>query len=493
MITVAHGSPSSSVLNSALAWLSAAYGDDPLHDLAPLRHHLRGIAGAGTDTGRRIPLLGLFQKRADAINRSLKTLLHRSSLPLAPRLRLIAQGLTDVHGLLASTLLEAARSPEGAAAETAADVLRNLAEQQQVALMAAANPPAEIWRQAQFAYSLLKHCPPNLAAPGERIFKGMLALAAAQPETFVGHEIAFLIDYLREFAGAVTLDPNPKGPLETWYWLDENRALPPVAATRRPPPVGGKTLYFSCAGLAQATDEHLRRLAAGETAAALGLPADAASADDRLVLGRAQAHWASPPRRRHHHRPSSYAVEICPELDRLWDLLKRSGGGDIASTPKPLTKWMVLNESPGGFAMMHLSGAVSGLVSGGALGLRTSPERPWNICLVRWARSNDAKHVEVGLELIAPAAAPVQIVRRDNTTRSRLAPALLLRTGHGHHRHESLLTYRSGIASRPFTMITEPNGRVQLTECQVHRPALQTASVEILEFMRDFSPSWGLS
>jgi hypothetical protein len=495
MITVARGPQTLPVLNSALAWLNAPRIGDPLHDLAPLRHHLRGIVGMAMDPLERMKMLGLFQKRADAINASLKVLLHRSSLPLSHRLRLIAQGLTDIHGLLATTILDAARKLTASQlaktghrlATLCTEMLRNLAEQQQVALMVAAMPPADVWRQAQIAYSLLNDCPPEEVVAAEQLLKGMLALAAAQPETFVGHEIAFLSDYLGSFPLGVTIDRQPKGPMDSWYWLAENRGLPPVAVARRPPLAGGKTLYFSCAALAQTADEHLRRLASGEEPEPLGLPPSAASEDYRIVLGRTQARWSTPPRRRHHHRPSNYAVEICPELDQLWDLL-RGSGEEVEQVPIPVTKWMVLNESPGGFAMMHLSGAISGLVSGGALGLRTSPERPWNICLVRWARSNNPEHIELGLELIAPSAAPVQLVRRNDGTEAHLAPALLLRPGHGHGRHESLLTSRSGTTGRPFTMIAEPDGKLQLTECQVNRLALQTSSVEMLEFSRDYSP-----
>jgi hypothetical protein len=496
MTTVARGPHSLPVLNSALAWLDAPQIGDPLHDLAPLRHHLRGFVGTAIGPVERSELVGLFQKRADTINDSLKALLRQSTLPLTHRLRLIAQGLTDIHGLLATTTLDAARkltaSQMTEAGQSLAgfcgNILHNLAEQQQVALMVAATPPADLWRHGQIAYALSRRCQPDQVMTAEQLLKGMLALAAAQPETFVGHEIGFLIDYLRSFPIGVTIDPQPKGPLDSWYWLDEKRGLPPVAVTRRPPLAGGKTLYFSCATLAQTAEEHLRRLAAGENPEALGLPASAATDDYRIVLGRAQARWSSPPRRRHHHRPSSYAVEICPELDRLWDLLRGRGSEEVEQAPIPITKWLVLNESPGGFAMMHLSGAISGLVSGGALGLRTSPERPWNICLVRWARSDNPEHIELGLELIAPSAAPVQIVRRDDKAGSRLTPALLLRSAHGHQRHEALLTTRCGTTGRPFTMIAEPDGKLQLTECHVNRLALQTSSVEMLEFSRDFSP-----
>jgi hypothetical protein len=496
MTTVARGSQSLPVLNSALAWINSSGIGDPLHELAPLRHHLRGIAGTAMDPVERLKTLPLFQRRADAINDSLKTLLHQSTLPLMHRLRLIAQGLTEIHGLLAATTLHAARNLTASKLAEAGrclgnlciDIFRNLAEQQQVALLVASTPHADLWRNSQIAYSLLAQCSPEEVAASGSLFKDMLALAAVQPETFAGHEIGLLIDYLRRSSHGVTIDRQPQGPLDSWYWLDERRGLPPMAVARRPPPAGGKTLYFNCSALAQTTEEHLRWLAAGENPEALGQPPLTGKEDCRGVLSRALAQWSSPPRRRNHHRPSSYSVEICPEFDRLWDLLSGTGDEGIEQVPIPITKWMVLNESPGGFAMMHLSGTFSGLVSGGALGLRTSPERPWNICLVRWARSNNPEHIEVGLELIAPSAAPVQIVRRDDETGSRLTRALLLRPAPGRRESETLLTSRSDAVGRPFTLIAEPDGKLQLTECKVQRLALQTSNMEMLEFERNFSP-----
>lgn len=497
MTQTARGSQVSLALNGALGWLDSAPTDDPMQDLAPLRHHLRTIVGAGIDASQRVAVVHRLQRRADAVSRALRGLLHDSALPLAPRLNLVAQGLLDVHGLLAAANLRIARelSPSRLAqagtslAAVCARALGNLGEQQQIALLVASAPPDDMWRMALKAHSLLGACPREEIEDAEGSFRHMLALAAAQPETFSGNEIAFLIDYLHRIAPDVETGARPYGAIDSWYWLDGQRDQGPIAVTRRPPGGGNRVIYFSCAALAKRTDQMLHRLAEGEQPANLDLPSWAGTDDGRAVLAKAQSRWASPPRRRYHHRPSSYSVEICPEIERLWDLMRSGNGGDSPhEVPLPITKWKIFNESPGGFAMMHVSGAISGLTSGDALGLRISPNRPWNICLVRWARSNRDEQVELGLELIAPSAAPVQIVRRDDAVGARLSTALLLRPATHHHGKEVLLTRRSRSTAEPFTMIAEPNGKLRLTECQVQRLALQTARVEMLEFSRDYSP-----
>ena len=180
------------LVNSALAWLNAPPAEDPLHELAPLRHHLRAIGGLSPRPTEELALLERFQQRTNIINAALKGLLNDATLPLDPHLRLIAQGLTDIHGLLATAILDAGSK---LAEQEASDarlrlamlggwVLRNLAEQQEVSLLAACGLPADLWRNAQTAYSLLATCDPAECEAPEQLLKSMFALAAAQPETF---------------------------------------------------------------------------------------------------------------------------------------------------------------------------------------------------------------------------------------------------------------------------------------------------------------------
>ena len=65
--------------------------------------------------------------------------------------------------------------------------------------------------------------------------------------------------------------------------------------------------------------------------------------------------------------------------------------------------WMVFNEAPSGNAIVHVAGAVTGIVSGCALGLGAGAGAAWQICLVRWARSKSSSHVGLGLEVLAPS------------------------------------------------------------------------------------------
>lgn len=483
------------ILQSALAWLKAPPAGDPLHDLAALRQYLKEAAEAVIQPAQRLKLLELLQARADATSIILRPRLLDATLPLPHRLRTIAQGLLDVRGLLASAQLNSlhqlntdpATVPEQDVVANSARVLANLAEQQQIALIVSTTVPNGLWLQAQDAFRLLEKAGgANDDGGGRDSLKIMLALVAAQPEAFTAREVSFLIEYLRKYCPAVELGHQPAPPLERWYWLEQSRDLPPVAIARRQPPSQGTLLYFSCATLGKIASQHLIQLANGRSPEELRLPANSID-ENREVLVRAQQRWSSVPRRHSHRRPSHYRVEICARIQALWRLLHDGESTKVSRDAAPITDWMVLNESPSGFALMHVAGAIDDLAPGDALGLRTAPGRPWNIGLIRWARSDNPEHFELGLEMISPTAIPVEVVQ-PLAEESRRCSALLFPAVSGLDRNETLMTRRGQLDTGAFMLIRETDNRLQVTQCQMHHLVLQTSKIEIFEFRRNFSP-----
>jgi hypothetical protein len=150
---------------------------------------------------------------------------------------------------------------------------------------------------------------------------------------------------------------------------------------------------------------------------------------------------------------------------------------------------MVLNESASGYAIMHVAGALAGLVAGSAIGLRPASDKPWNICIVRWARSDNPEHIELGLEVIAPQAEAVRIARAGKNGETASLPALLLPPLAAIGRGAALLTARGCFAPGPFTLLNESTGRLQLAECTASHLQMHTACVEIFEFDRLRTPS----
>lgn len=494
-----HSSPAD--IEPALAWLGAAPADDAQVELVALCAHLASATAASLPALQWHTILELFQARANGINNALKPLLLEATLPLTRRLRMIAQGLIEAHGALAAGYLRVLHEgepdkltrPKRNHAILCVHAMTHLAEQQEIALLVAAPPPPGLWRHVLVVFRALKEgFPPDATLPpdtitADRILKRMLALAGSQPETCAAREVDFLADYLRGVAGAVEIRSSLPPVIDDWYWLAEDQDAPPAAAVRRPPPADGSLLFFSCDVLADSAKQHLARLAAGERPEAIGLPPLAAAEGYRNALARAAARWAAPPKRHFHRRHNNYRVQVCSHFGTLWRLL----GGDAAAGANheglPITDWMVLNESAGGFAMMHVAGDVAGIVSGAALGMRTGPE-PWRLCVVRWARSDNPEHVELGLELIAPSAQAVRVVYPSGNGEGKPFAALLMPSLPRLERGETLMMSRGHYARGHFTLITEADGKLKLTECAAKDLAMQTATVDIFEFGRDFSP-----
>lgn len=492
----------SPALQSALAWIGTPPAEDPLRDLVPLRNHLADVADATVPPLHRLKALDLFKVRANAIDATLRPLLLDATLPLPRRLRTIAQGLIEVHGILAEGYLRAAKEadptkparPGRNLPALCADASANLARQYAVALLVSAPAPENMWGHTQAIFQLLRGAlPPDAPLTPDiiaanRTIKGMLAMAATQPETFTAREIDFLIDYLRSFSLAVEIRATAPESMADWHWLEESRDLPPVIAARRLPPSEGNVLYFRCTALGQHVREQIDQIDSGERPETLGMPPMAIAGDYRNALARAGARWLSPHKRQFGRRRQSQRVQVCAHLGTLWRLLQGNTGAAAGESNPPITDWMVLNESPGGYAMMHVAGGVAGLVAGAALGLRMAPDRPWSICLIRWARSDNPEHVELGLELIAPSAEAVRVAWPGKDVAPVPTTALLLPPLPRLDRGETLLVARGHYLAGRFTLIGEIAGKLQLAECLTHSLTLQTACIEVFEFERNFPP-----
>lgn len=479
-----------------------------MRDLVPLRNHLAAIDDMGVAPLQLLRILELFQPRVNAVNAALKPLLREASLPVDRRLRMISQGLLDVHGGIAAAYDKVMREADANRLQSlhrnptslCSLAVSNLSQQMEVALLISAPPPPDMWRNAQAIYHWAMGATPHDSTLPEganavlRQFKAMLALAAAQPESFTPAELGFLLAYLREFAIQVEFAEAlpPSSQTETWYWINDGRDQPPCAVVRRPPPAGGRNVCFSCRELGRSALEHIEHLGAGESPQALGVDARAVTPALLQALHRAAGRWVSPPKRHTSRRGSNNRVQVCTDLAALWRHQRGDSHPVTTATGFTATDWMMLNESPGGLAIMHVSGGTHGIMAGAALAVQPAADQPWGLCLVRWARSDNPEHLELGLELVAPAAEAVRLVRHNhggNLSEEAAREAFRLPPLPAAHRGEALLAAPGIHQAGSFTLVSDNPDRIQLTECTPGALLLQTGSVELFEFTRDFSPS----
>jgi hypothetical protein len=487
-----------------LDWLAGPQAADPIEDLGPLRAHLVSLSDAQISGNQFHRILDLFYSRAQKITTELKPQLRDVSLPLSRSVRQIAQGLSEIHQtiakgyqrVLADVEQRRVRNQRRNPSRIARRAMKSIAEQLEIAALVAGPLPPDFWRSAHELYREAKQGNDEEAAPStsgpdpEQLYREVLALAAVQPESLSAREVGLAVAYVSSFASAVEIRDTPPTEADpSLFWVDPNRDGPPLAVARRPPAAGAKgLLYFSCARLAGLASEQLKALERGASPEELHLPPDASDPAYLGLLRRLQRTWVEPAKRHFPRRRNNYRVQVCIGLDALWELLERRAGSQEAANDGTVTEWMVLNESPAGYALMHVAGEVHDLRNGSAVALRTSDGHGWQICIVRWMSSDNPEHIELGVQVVAPGAQPIKIAFRNAKQQARQPlSALLLEPLPALRQNAAVLAPTGSCRSRRFVMVSGEE-KTYISQGRMVSLDLQTACVELFQFESDPYP-----
>lgn len=472
-------------LDDALAWLAQPVNPDPLGDLVTLRRALHALSRAELPPAHRFRIVVVFAPRLRTAYEAIQEILTNSPLPLLQSMATVTKAMMDIHGQVAEILLDAAIGSGGPAEYTwrsnsqiFSTILVELQRRLTLSLISFGQVPANVWAHAVTTLACLRS---DLTTPVPGQLGQMLALSALQPESFTPREINYLRTVLNLFDEPVDLlDTLPSDALP-FFWLNPERDAPPVASTRQSPPASSRLVYFRFTSLLRALDPVLEQLESGTPARQLGMPSESNQLDYLNVLQRTRQTLANPAHRQFPRRKHQDVAKVCVRLSELWGLLQQEEGAG-----KVISGWTVVNKSPDGCALTHVTGDISGLMAGGALGMRESEFAPWSVCLIRWVRGGVAEKIELGLEFLAPHAIPVRIVSGDAS--SETLPGLLLPALPKLDRKESLLVGRGRRWGQEFGMLIETGGKTMLASCRPSTLVQQTSSVEVFEFERIRSP-----
>lgn len=466
-------------MHEILDWLGTK-SEDPLDDLIPLRRHLRAVVSMRLQPRVLLRLLDLFEPRIARVHKLVFPLLLDASTPLPRNLRIISQSLVDLHGNLAEGFLyilqqvvgDGFQRPKRRRDTLATRALLSLRRQYEFSLRAASGTPVGFWKQMNQLLLNHQQAPDSyLDSPTLQTLHLLLAVHAAQAEALTPREQEFLWRHAEHLAAQVELSTTAPKKTDAWLWVDTKDERAPTPANRRAPPVADGLLFYSCRALGKLTQASLDNLTAPRAW--------------RNVLHHAARRWLNPPQRRHNRRRGSYRIEVCPRLSTLWSLLNGDLIGQAAV--QAINEWQVMNDSPAGYAAMHIAGDMPGLLAGSVLGIRRDEKEPWSLCIVRWVRSENPEHLEMGLEVLAPHAKAVRIATASRS--SAPIPALLLPPISGIGRGETLLAERGAYETGNIALLQEDAGKLQVVECKPMPLVTQTSSIELFEFERIQHPA----
>jgi hypothetical protein len=161
-------------------------------------------------------------------------------------------------------------------------------------------------------------------------------------------------------------------------------------------------------------------------------------------------------------------------------------GKDAARPLAGIQKWEVINESPGGLAIMSVAGVRGEIESGSTLALRRDAEQPWSICIVRWARSEHPGQLELGLQIVGIGFQPVEVGFRGRAAK-KLEPALALPAMEPVRRHPAMLAPAGTYASRRFVFVRE-GASLYIAQARALGLDMQTSRVELFQYELDPYP-----
>ena len=464
-------SPSAAAVPTRPEW---ALGDDPLRDLVPLRRLLGNFIADAPAGGVHAARLNGSMERLNRVRAEVNSLLCGARLPLPPAVRTLTLALRDIQALavagLEAAMLEQAEDSQGK--ELLLDQLLS-----QLVSCSSINTllPSRFWIQAIKAYAGAEqaHDP---AVIGRR-FNALLTTAVVQPESFAPWELIFITEIARRYADRLIIQRELPADPRGWFWLDESGRFPPMSLAREHFALHNGAYFFCFDHIIEAVEGDLEHPTPDADNPDGILPDFVANPQCRTVLNRALSIWRTPLQRKFPRRRITYRVWACIRLGELWQAMSSSE----PSAPDH-SEWMVVNESANGIAIMHIDGDIAGLTSGGVIGLRMREEGSWKLGIVRWIRSENSVHVELGIELIAPEIYPVRIVPENSGAVVPLTAMVI--PASTEEEEESLVITGRNPGWHNFTLLTERGGNLRLTSCRFGRSVYDGGPLQIITFTR---------
>ena len=372
-------------------------------------------------------------------------------------------------------------------------------------------PPAGIWSELHLLYlHALQLSLQNLSVPDEseessinRAYKHALLLSLANPSHLNSVDIERVIDYLDRFADLAQLHPLGIPEKSAGVFLIHLKTdAPPIPLAKNSRDADARTdILLITIELARQVHQHIKDLQADSRPIILDLPNEA-MVDQRYrdMLQHLLKQWGNPPKRIFQRAEKNSNTNLCVGMTALHFFLGEENSRtsknltsdatrvEVSFTNSPIdsgsaamfksARWVVVNESPGGLALSASSLAHGNLRVGEILGLKPEHASQWGVAILRWATNAENGALQIGAQMIAPTAKPVEITTTDEPQHEL---ALLLPELTTLKQAATLVTTR-GIYKPARTLRLNENGKT--ADIMLTRLVERTNNYERFQFSR---------
>lgn len=475
---------------SLLLWLERESIEDPLRAGRAIACQLAALNTQGIRITLRQDLSEAFFAKVQMLLPDLDRRFAGGTLPLSPEARRASRVCEDLLGQLSGSykllLLEQSRRLFGFASSGRALVpvqraIQLLAQRLVLSYRIYSSAPKGLWLELHelYQFAARRGLSQREVGAGEptplALYRRALLLALADPLRLMPGELDQVRRIVDELADSATIgimqDQRPGPGL---FVVKPQRDLPGHAASKRNQPAPQHhDLLLNALPVAEALLDRLARSATASRSSGSDREAGTIPAPSADLLAKLVKLWGAVPGRRFNRLRTQARVEICVGIEEIRAALDssrptRSVSGD----------WMVTNESPRGFALMHMSGPTQTIRVGEVVGLRSQEGTACHVCVVRWVLSDNPDHLELGLEELAPTARSAE-VRGLRAGATAPFPALLLPEQPHQNLAASLLAPPATLDSTCELSVGELQAKMKVRPTQVIE---RTASMQVVNF-----------
>lgn len=461
-------------VGKAEAWVAALPLTDSASTARQIYEAVYTLNRIDLDAKDRLALIEIYRRPLATAVSGLRNNFSQLALPLTPPLKQLSDFLLQAHIEFScgyKHVIEAARGQRRPWERTefllaVERALRYLGEVLLSAYHVYMPAPSGIWREIHALYRYAEDHDvaettmgrEDTQSPGQR-YRQILMLGVCGPYQLSQNECHRVNAFLARWSGKVEIDRHvedidPVGK----FLVDFGSDHPAVSFPRDVPLRAEENLRtVNALELARTVYNFIKRLQKGEPPGALDLGFECVSGSCVDTLRRMMKLWGVASSRhftrRHAHGPVSLCVGVnaihfftdgqrpfavadpAPEPGStfLTGSARKAGAAAVSveqAQPEIFridNRWQVRDESASGLSLARSGETGMPMRVGDLLGVQKPGANQWRIGVVRWIKSPDVRHIEMGVEMLAPSATALAVRAADaGEGENRFRQALLI-------------------------------------------------------------------